>query len=81
MKCIWQSYDIPYRVYGGLSFFQRAEVKDIVAYPRLCKKLRGRRGVFARDQHSPPWHRRHVRRRAAGVCQRAHAAAGTPSCN
>ena len=32
-----QSYDIPYRVYGGLSFFQRAEVKDIVAYLRLLQ--------------------------------------------
>ncbi|MBQ2770531.1 MAG: UvrD-helicase domain-containing protein [Clostridia bacterium] len=27
-----KSYDIPYRVYGGPSFFQRAEVKDILAY-------------------------------------------------
>ncbi len=32
-----QSYDVPYRVYGGLSFFQRAEVKDIVAYLRLLQ--------------------------------------------
>ena len=32
-----KSYDIPYRVYGGLSFFQRAEVKDIVAYLRLLQ--------------------------------------------
>ncbi len=32
-----QSYDIPYRVYGGTSFFQRAEVKDIVAYLRLLQ--------------------------------------------
>lgn len=30
-----KSYDIPYRVYGGLSFFQRAEVKDILCYLRL----------------------------------------------
>ena len=32
-----QSYDIPYKVYGGLSFFQRAEVKDILAYLRLLQ--------------------------------------------
>ena len=27
--------DIPYRIYGGLSFYQRKEVKDIIAYLRL----------------------------------------------
>lgn len=27
---------IPYRVYGGLSFYQRKEVKDFMAYLRLC---------------------------------------------
>ena len=32
-----QSYDIPYKVYGGLSFFQRAEVKDILSYLRLLQ--------------------------------------------
>lgn len=28
--------DIPYRLYGGLSFYQRKEVKDAIAYLRLC---------------------------------------------
>ncbi len=27
--------DIPYKIYGGLSFYQRKEIKDIVAYFRL----------------------------------------------
>ena len=27
--------NIPYRVYGGLSFYQRKEIKDIIAYLRL----------------------------------------------
>lgn len=27
--------NIPYRIYGGLSFYQRKEVKDLVAYMRL----------------------------------------------
>ena len=28
--------DIPYRIYGGLSFYQRKEVKDMIAYFRLA---------------------------------------------
>ena len=29
-------YNITYRVYGGLSFYQRKEVKDVIAYLRLA---------------------------------------------
>ena len=28
--------NIPYRIYGGLSFYQRKEVKDAICYFRLC---------------------------------------------
>ena len=28
--------EIPYRIYGGLSFYQRKEVKDVIAYFRLA---------------------------------------------
>ncbi|RRD76640.1 ATP-dependent DNA helicase [Alloprevotella sp. OH1205_COT-284] len=31
--------NLPYRIYGGLSFYQRKEVKDIVAYCRLLNNL------------------------------------------
>ena len=31
----FQSAAIPYRIYGGLSFYQRKEIKDIMAYMRL----------------------------------------------
>jgi DNA helicase-2/ATP-dependent DNA helicase PcrA len=28
--------NIPYRIYGGLSFYKRKEIKDLIAYFRLC---------------------------------------------
>lgn len=28
--------NIPYRIFGGLSFYQRKEIKDLLAYYRLC---------------------------------------------
>lgn len=31
--------NIPYRIYGGLSFYQRKEIKDILAYFRLLTNL------------------------------------------
>lgn len=31
----FQNAGIPYRIYGGLSFYQRKEIKDIIAYMRL----------------------------------------------
>ncbi|MGI9227919.1 MAG: DNA helicase II [Gammaproteobacteria bacterium] len=34
---IFISQSIPYRVYGGLRFFERAEIKDALAYLRLAK--------------------------------------------
>jgi DNA helicase II / ATP-dependent DNA helicase PcrA len=29
-------FNLPYRIYGGLSFYQRKEIKDVLAYMRLC---------------------------------------------
>ncbi|MBF0471500.1 MAG: DNA helicase II [Gammaproteobacteria bacterium] len=29
-------HGLPYRVYGGLRFYERAEIKDVLAYLRLC---------------------------------------------
>lgn len=28
-------YNLPYRIYGGMSFYQRKEIKDVIAYLRL----------------------------------------------
>lgn len=30
-----RKYNIPYRIYGGLSFYQHKEIKDVIAYLRL----------------------------------------------
>ncbi len=44
---------IPYRVYGGLRFFERAEVKDALAYLRLCSN-RNDDASFERIVNHPP---------------------------
>ena len=43
---------IPYRVYGGLRFFERAEVKDALSYLRLCAS-RGDDPAFERVVNVP----------------------------
>ena len=35
----FRNANIPYRIYGGLSFYQRKEIKDILAYFRLINNL------------------------------------------
>ena len=35
----FRNANIPYRIYGGLSFYQRKEIKDIIAYFRLTNNL------------------------------------------
>ena len=44
---------IPYRVYGGLRFFERAEIKDALAYLRLVAN-RGDDPSFERVVNNPP---------------------------
>lgn len=36
---IFRERRIPYRIYGGLSFYQRKEIKDVLAYFRLMTNL------------------------------------------
>ena len=44
-KSVWtannsgRKINIPYRIYGGLSFYQRKEIKDLLAYFRLSANL------------------------------------------
>ncbi len=37
--------DIPYRIYGGLSFYQRKEIKDVLAYLRLVLNPKDEEGL------------------------------------
>jgi DNA helicase-2/ATP-dependent DNA helicase PcrA len=46
------SHGIPYRVYGGLRFFERAEIKDALAYLRLATR-RGDDAAFERVVNVP----------------------------
>ena len=34
-----RKFNIPYKIYGGLSFYQRKEIKDLIAYFRLTANL------------------------------------------
>ncbi len=45
--------DIPYRIYGGLRFFERAEIKDVLAYLRLLEN-RQDDPAFERAVNQPP---------------------------
>ena len=47
------SRKIPYRVYGGLSFFARKEIKDVLAYFRLIVNGKDE-AAFARIINTPP---------------------------
>jgi DNA helicase II / ATP-dependent DNA helicase PcrA len=46
-------HDIPYRVYGGLRFFERAEIKDALSYLRLTAN-RHDDAAFERAVNTPP---------------------------
>jgi DNA helicase-2/ATP-dependent DNA helicase PcrA len=46
-------FSIPYRVYGGLRFFERAEIKDALAYLRLLSNPHDDSG-FERAVNMPP---------------------------
>lgn len=50
---ILMQFGIPYRVYGGLRFFDRAEIKDALAYLRLTLN-RADDGAFERIINTPP---------------------------
>ncbi len=50
---IFNTMQIPYRVYGGLRFFERAEIKDALAYLRLTSNS-NEDSSFERVVNQPP---------------------------
>ena len=44
---------IPYRIYGGFRFFERAEIKDVIAYMRLAV-TNSDNNSFERIVNNPP---------------------------
>ena len=45
--------NVPYRIYGGLRFFERAEIKDVLAYLRLIANKQDD-AAFERVVNTPP---------------------------
>lgn len=50
---------MPYKIYGGLSFYQRKEIKDIIAYFRLVVNPNDEEAFQADYQLSGTRHRRY----------------------
>jgi DNA helicase-2/ATP-dependent DNA helicase PcrA len=67
---------VPYRVYGGLRFFERAEIKHALAYLRLIENPRDDTS-FLRVVNFPP---RGIGARSIEHLQDAARAAGVPLC-
>ncbi len=63
---------IPYRVVGGLRFYERAEIRDAIAYMRVLRAAGGRPGV--RTDRQPP----QPRRRRRSLARHARSAPAPP---
>jgi DNA helicase-2/ATP-dependent DNA helicase PcrA len=58
--------NIPYRIYGGLSFYQRKEIKDLISYFRLTCNPQDEEAL-KRVINYPPRHRANHHRQADGA--------------
>ena len=59
-------YGVSYQVIGGTRFYERAEIKDALAYLNLLVNPQDLRGLPADRQRSPPRHRPDVARPPGG---------------
>ncbi len=73
----FRNENVPYQIVGGMRFFERAEVKDILAYLRLLDNPRSRRRSPADHQRSGAGHRRQDRGSRAADGRRAIRSAPT----
>ena len=58
---------MPYVVVGGVGFYERREVKDVLSYLRLVAESRGRGGLPAGPQRAAAGHRRQARSRRSSA--------------
>ena len=49
---------LPYKIMGGTKFYERAEIKDAMAYLTAVAESGRRDGGAAHPEPAPPWHRR-----------------------
>ena len=66
---------VPYQMVNGLEFFQRKEIKDVLAYLHLLNNPQRRGRPAAGDQHAAARHRQDHHRPAFGVRRAARPAA------
>jgi len=71
------SASVPYRVYGGLRFFERQEIKHALAYLRLLTNPEDD-GAFLRVVNFPPAHRARSLEQLADNAAHSAAACGRP---